>query len=163
MEIRGRTVIVTGAARGIGRGIAAAFAREGARLVIGDLGSLAGGSSGSWAYRLAAKDELESTVEEIRREGGEALGVEVDVSDAGSCESLVAMAREAFGDVDVLVNNAGLVKAGGLADYDEGDWDQLFAVNVKGVFLASRAAIPALRERDEAAIAAACPYSGIAY
>jgi meso-butanediol dehydrogenase/(S,S)-butanediol dehydrogenase/diacetyl reductase len=152
MEIRGRTVIVTGAARGIGRGIAAAFAREGARLVIGDLGSLAGGSSGSWAYRLAAKDELESTVEEIRREGGEALGVEVDVSDAGSCESLVAMAREAFGDVDVLVNNAGLVKAGGLADYDEGDWDQLFAVNVKGVFLASRAAIPALRERDEAAI-----------
>jgi meso-butanediol dehydrogenase/(S,S)-butanediol dehydrogenase/diacetyl reductase len=152
MEIRDRRVIVTGAARGIGRGIAEAFAREGARVVVADLGSLAGGASGTWAYGLASKDQLEETVQAIRAEGGEALGVEVDVTDADSCQNLVASAREAYGGVDVLVNNAGLVKAGALADYDERDWDQLFAVNVKGVFLVTRAAIPALGEPDEAAI-----------
>jgi meso-butanediol dehydrogenase/(S,S)-butanediol dehydrogenase/diacetyl reductase len=152
MELRGRTVIVTGAARGIGRGIAKAFAGEGARVVIGDLGSLAGGASGEWAYRLASKDELEAASEEIRSRGGEALSVEVDVSRDDSCRALVDAARERFGGVDVLVNNAGLVKSGAIASYEERDWDQLFAVNVKGVFLGSRAAIPALVEGGGGAI-----------
>jgi meso-butanediol dehydrogenase/(S,S)-butanediol dehydrogenase/diacetyl reductase len=152
MELRGRTVIVTGAARGIGRGIAEAFAREGARVVIGDLGSLAGGASGEWAYRLASKDDLEAASEEIRSRGGEALSVELDVSRDDSCRALIDAARERFGSVDVLVNNAGLVKSGAITSYEECDWDQLFAVNVKGVFLASRAAIPALVEAGGGAI-----------
>lgn len=146
MEIRNRTAIVTGAARGIGRGIAEAFAREGARVVLADLGSLGAGAAGRWAYRLAAKDDLESAAEAIRRSGGEALAVEADVSDADSCAGLVEAARQSFGGVDVLVNNAGLVKVGALASYAEEDWDRLFAVNVKGVFLASRAAIPSLAD-----------------
>jgi meso-butanediol dehydrogenase/(S,S)-butanediol dehydrogenase/diacetyl reductase len=152
MELKGRTVIVTGAARGIGRGIAEAFAREGARVVIGDLGSLAGGASGEWAYRLASKDDLEAASEEIRSRGGEALSVEMDVSRDDSCRALVDAARERFGGVDVLVNNAGLVKSGAITSYEESDWDHLFAVNVKGVFLASRAAIPALVEGGGGAI-----------
>jgi meso-butanediol dehydrogenase/(S,S)-butanediol dehydrogenase/diacetyl reductase len=152
MELKGRTVIVTGAARGIGRGIAEAFAREGARVVIGDLGSLAGGASGEWAYRLASKDELEAASEEIRSRGGEALSVEVDVSRDDSCRALIDATRERFGGIDVLVNNAGLVKSGAITSYEESDWDHLFAVNVKGVFLASRAAIPALVEGGGGAI-----------
>jgi len=152
MELKGRTVIVTGAARGIGRGIAEAFAREGARVVIGDLGSLAGGASGEWAYRLASKDDLEAASEEIRSRGGEALSVELDVSRDDSCRALIDAARERFGSVDVLVNNAGLVKSGAITSYEESDWDHLFAVNVKGVFLASRAAIPALVEGGGGAI-----------
>jgi meso-butanediol dehydrogenase/(S,S)-butanediol dehydrogenase/diacetyl reductase len=146
MELQGRTVIVTGAARGIGRGIAEAFAREGARVVIGDLGSLAAGASGDWAYGLASKDELEAASEGIRSRGGEALSVEMDVSRDDSCQGLIDTARERFGGVDVLVNNAGLVKSGAIASYEERDWDQLFAVNVKGVFLVSRAAIPVMVE-----------------
>jgi meso-butanediol dehydrogenase/(S,S)-butanediol dehydrogenase/diacetyl reductase len=140
-------VIVTGGARGIGRGIAEAFAREGARLVIADLGSLASGPGGEWAYGLASTTELEETAEAIRKEGGEAVGIEVDVTDTESCQNLIARTCEIYGGLDVLVNNAGLVKAGGFASFDEQEWDRIFAVNVKGVFLASRAAVPALTER----------------
>jgi meso-butanediol dehydrogenase/(S,S)-butanediol dehydrogenase/diacetyl reductase len=152
MELKDRTVVVTGAARGIGRGIAEAFAGQGARVVVSDLGSLAAGSSGAWSYRLASKDDLEQVAEGIRRRGGEALAVEADVSDGDSCRNLVDATRERFGGLDVLVNNAGLVQMGAVEGYDEAAWDRLFAVNVKGVFLGSRAAIPALRERGGGAI-----------
>jgi meso-butanediol dehydrogenase/(S,S)-butanediol dehydrogenase/diacetyl reductase len=152
MEIAGRTAIVTGAARGIGRGIAEALARAGARVVLADLGSLAAGAPGDWAYRLASREELEQAAAALRAEGAEAIAVEADVTDAGSCARLVATARERLGGADVLVNNAGLVKLGPLATFEERDWDRLLAVNVKGVFLASRAAIPALVERGGGAI-----------
>jgi meso-butanediol dehydrogenase/(S,S)-butanediol dehydrogenase/diacetyl reductase len=147
MDITGRTVIVTGAARGIGRAIAEAFGREGARVVVADLGSLARGGSGEWAYRLSSRDDLDTTAEHIRRLGAEALAVELDVTDAASCQATVDAARKTFGGVDVLVNNAGLVKLGTIANFEERDWDKLFAVNTKGVFLASRAAIPTMTER----------------
>jgi NAD(P)-dependent dehydrogenase (short-subunit alcohol dehydrogenase family) len=147
MDISGRTVIVTGAARGIGRAIAEAFGREGARVVVADLGSLATGGSGEWAYRLSSRDDLDRTAEHIRRLGAEALAVELDVTDAASCQAMVDAARKAFGGVDVLVNNAGLVKLGTIANFEESDWDKLFAVNMKGVFLSSRAAIPMMTER----------------
>jgi meso-butanediol dehydrogenase/(S,S)-butanediol dehydrogenase/diacetyl reductase len=152
MELQNRTVVVTGAARGIGRGIAEAFGRAGARVVVGDLGSLGAGASGDWSYRLASKDDLQQAAEGIRRQGAEALAVEVDVSDADSCRNLVDATREHFGGLDILVNNAGLVRMGAIESYDEEEWDRLFAVNVKGVFLGSRAAIPALREGGGGAI-----------
>jgi meso-butanediol dehydrogenase/(S,S)-butanediol dehydrogenase/diacetyl reductase len=147
MEIQGRSVVVTGGARGIGRGIAEAFAREGARVVIADLGTLAGGKAGDWAYRLASEDELQETVAAIRKAGGEALAVELDVTDASSCQNLVDQTSKAFGGIDVLVNNAGLVRGGLLVDYEERDWDQIYGVNVKGVFLLSRATIPVMTDR----------------
>ena len=145
MEIQGKTVIVTGAARGIGRGIAEAFAREGARVVLADLGAVAAERAGSWNYKLATLEDLATTAVDIRERGGACLALEVDVSDRASCQSLVDQAVEAFGGIDVIVNNAGVIQTGPLVDFAERDWDRIFAVNVKGIFLMSQAALPHLQ------------------
>ena len=145
MQIKGKTVIVTGAARGIGRGIAEAFAREGASVVAADLGSLAAKPGSDWNYRLAAESELETTASEINgRSGGNCAAIEVDVADRASCQNLVDKSAEAFGGLDVIVNNAGIIQTGPIVEFAESDWDRIFAVNVKGIFLMSQAAIPHL-------------------
>ena len=146
MEISGKTVIVTGAARGIGRAIAAAFAEEGANVVAADLGSLAADPGSEWHYSLAPESELARTAREISQGGGVCSAIEVDVSQRASCRNLVDKAVEAFGGLDILVNNAGIIKLGRLADIAESTWDRIFAVNAKGVFLMSQAAIPHLRK-----------------
>ena len=144
MQIDGKTVIVTGAARGIGRGIAEAFAREGASVLAADLGSLAVKSGSDWNYSLSAKTELETAANEISESGGTCVAIEVDVSDRASCLNLVDKSVEAFGGLDVIVNNAGIIQTGPLVDFAESDWDRIFAVNVKGIFLMAQASIPAL-------------------
>jgi meso-butanediol dehydrogenase/(S,S)-butanediol dehydrogenase/diacetyl reductase len=144
MNLEGKSAIVTGAARGIGRAIADAMADAGARVVLADLGLHGSGERQHWDYELSSADQLEQAAASIRERGRDAMAVTVDVSDAASCKSMVAAACDAFGGVDVLVNNAGLVKMGFVADYSEADWDRLFAVNTKGVFLATQAALPAL-------------------
>jgi len=138
----GKVAVVTGAARGIGRGIALGLADAGAVVVVSDLG----GSGQKWSYRLADRAELEETTKEVESRGVRALAVPCDVTDASQVEQLVDAGRREFGRIDILVNNAGVVHFGPLAEFDEARWDQLFAVNVKGVFLASRAAIPHLVE-----------------
>ena len=147
MQITGKTVIVTGAARGIGRAIAEAFAGEGANVVAADLGSLAVKPAVDWHYSLSADTELETVANEISVSGGTCVAIEVDVSDRASCQNLVDRSVEAFGGLDILVNNAGIIKLGRIADFAESTWDRIFAVNVKGVFLMSQAAIPYLEKR----------------
>lgn len=144
MEIRGKTVIVTGAARGIGRAIAEAFAVDGANVVAADLGALAVEPAADWHYSLSAETDLARTASEIRECGGACLAVEVDVTNRASCQNLVGAAVDAYGGLDILVNNAGVIKLGHLADFKERDWDRIFAVNAKGVFLMSQLAIPHL-------------------
>ena len=144
MRIKGKTVIVTGAARGIGRAIAEAFATEGANVVVADLGSLALAAGSDWHYSLSAETELETAAGEINELGGTCKAIQVDVSDRVSCQNLVDESVAAFGGLDILVNNAGIIQTGSIVDFAESDWDRVFAVNVKGIFLMSQAAIPHL-------------------
>ena len=139
MDLQDRVVVVTGGARGIGRGIAEAFVQAGAKVVIGDLGAIAGESA--WSYELSAADALRTTAEEL-----DAVAVEVDVSSDASCTALVSSVIQRFGQLDVLVNNAGVVHQGALVDYPEEMWDRTFDVNVKGIFLMSRAAVKVMSE-----------------
>lgn len=145
MEIAGKTAVVTGAARGIGRAIARTYAQAGANVVLADLGSLAADPAGDWNYSLSAETELEAAAREI---GGRGVcaALEVDVSDRASCQNLVDRTIAAYGGLDILVNNAGIIQTGPLADFAESDWDRIFAVNVKGIFLMSQAAIPQLMQ-----------------
>ncbi|TNF87788.1 MAG: glucose 1-dehydrogenase [Gammaproteobacteria bacterium] len=145
--MEGRVALVTGGARGIGRGIAQAFLQAGARVMIGDLG----GAGAGWKYELAAGSELERTAEELSAMG-ETRCVAVDVTDPASCANAVEATEQAFGGLDVLVNNAGVVASGDTASFSEADWDRVFAVNTKGIFLMTQAALPALQRSSSAAI-----------
>lgn len=136
--LEGKVAIVTGAARGIGRGIAEGLADAGAHVVMSDLE--AGGSTAT--YETSDLAQLEAAARAVgTRGGGKVLAVPCDVTRADEVRRLLARAREAFGRVDVVVNNAGLVHFAPLEEIDEARWDGVYAVNVKGPYLVSRAAI----------------------
>jgi NAD(P)-dependent dehydrogenase (short-subunit alcohol dehydrogenase family) len=122
----GKVAIVTGAGSGIGRAIALLFAEQGARVVVAD-------------WKAPAGTE---TAEQIRSNGGEARFDRADVSRATEAEGLVQFAVEQYGRLDVLVNNAAIQILGTLTQTSEEDWDRLHSVNLKGVFLCSKYAIP---------------------
>jgi NAD(P)-dependent dehydrogenase (short-subunit alcohol dehydrogenase family) len=130
-RLNGKVALVTGAANGIGRASALRFAAEEASVVCVDL-------DGEGARR---------TVEEIASAGGRALAVSADVSTAGDNERMVAEAEEAFGRLNVLFLNAGIMHSrdDDAVNTDEDVWDVTMAVNAKGVFLGCKAGIPALR------------------
>lgn len=126
--LAGRVALVTGAAAGIGRAIAGRLARAGAAVVIVDRDEPGAG-------RVA---------DEVGGAGGRALAVAGDVARADDAARAVAAARDAFGRLDVLVNNAGIVRRATVVETSEADWDRVMAVNVKSVFLFSRAAVPVM-------------------
>ncbi|MFD8305722.1 SDR family oxidoreductase [Streptomyces sp. NPDC059690] len=127
----GRVVAVTGAGRGLGRAHALAFAAEGARVVVNDLGVGLDGAPGpgSPAGRI---------VDEIRAAGGEAVAHGGDIATAEGAASLVTTALEAYGRLDTLVNNAGFLRDRMLVNLDEDDWDAVMRVHLKGHFLPLR-------------------------
>jgi len=133
MELKGAAAIVTGGARGIGRGIAYELAKEGARIVIADLPS--------------ASAERDETIGEIEKLGSEAIAVDCDVRDFAQTQAMVQSAIDAFGQVDILVNNAGVIKIGPAMAFSEEDWDLVIDVNVKGTFLCTKAVIPHMAGR----------------
>ena len=136
-----RTAIVTGAARGIGLAIAEAFAEAGWNVAVCDLGA-GGDAVRGVAYGLADDDDLQRAVNGLERAGpGAALGIATDVTDATACRRAVAATTERFGSLDLLVNNAGVVCSGPLETITEADWDRTLAVNAKGAFLMSQAAL----------------------
>ncbi|GAA2902392.1 SDR family oxidoreductase [Streptosporangium fragile] len=139
----GRVVIVTGAGRGIGREHALEFARQGAKVVVNDLGTGREGAGRSSAPAL-------EVVEEIHDLGGRAVANSDDVSDWGGAARLVKMALSAFGRLDVLVNNAGFVRDRMLVSMTEQEWDDVIRVHLKGHFLPLRHAAAHWRERSKA-------------
>ncbi len=134
MRLAGRTAIITGAAQGFGAGIARIFAAEGARVVIADL-------NGDGARKVAA--EL----------GDSALPYTVDVSDGKQFQALVQATVDAWGDLDIVVNNAGTTHRNQpLLDVDEASFDRVFAVNVKSLFHCAQACVPVFRQRGGGSI-----------
>jgi NAD(P)-dependent dehydrogenase (short-subunit alcohol dehydrogenase family) len=139
----GRVAIVTGAARGIGRAHALLFGREGARVVVNDLG---GGTDGSGADAGPAQQ----VVDEIRAAGGEAVANTDDVADWSGAERLVQTALDEFGALHVLVNNAGILRDRMIANMSEAEFDDVVRVHLKGHFAPLRHAAAHWRDQAKA-------------
>ncbi|CAG2160092.1 SDR family oxidoreductase [Cupriavidus numazuensis] len=138
-----RVVVITGAARGIGREYALEFARQGAKVVVNDLG---GRSDGSGAASAPAMD----VVAEIEALGGEAIANFDDVADWEGAHRMIRTAVDHFGGLDVLVNNAGILRDRTLANMSEDDWDAVIRVHLRGTFAPSRHAAAYWRDESKA-------------
>jgi NAD(P)-dependent dehydrogenase (short-subunit alcohol dehydrogenase family) len=137
MQLKGKTAIVTGSGRGIGFGIATAFAREGANVVINDM----------------SLDNANKAVSTIEGEGGVAMAFKANVTVKTELDAMVAATVEKFGRVDILVNNAGIESTPSLLkDIPEAQWDRVLAVNLKGVFLCCQAVIPQMMKQKKGRI-----------
>jgi NAD(P)-dependent dehydrogenase (short-subunit alcohol dehydrogenase family) len=139
----GRVAVVTGAGRGIGRGHALEFARQGAKVVVNDLGAELDGAGGSTG-------PAGEVVELIRNGGGEAIANGDDVSDWAGAERLVQAAVDAYGRLDVVVNNAGIVRDRMVVTMGEDEWDAVMRVHLKGTFATTHFAGLHWRERSKA-------------
>jgi NAD(P)-dependent dehydrogenase (short-subunit alcohol dehydrogenase family) len=135
-RFKSKAIIVTGAGNGMGRASALAFAREGGGVAVADINAADG----------------QATARQIADAGGRAIFVQCDVSRSADVQRLVAETVAAFGGVDVLHNNAGVVKYGTVVDMPEEDWDRVLDINLKGTFLACKYAIPEMRKRGGGAI-----------
>jgi NAD(P)-dependent dehydrogenase (short-subunit alcohol dehydrogenase family) len=125
MLLEGKTALVTGAAKGVGRGIALELAREGCDVAINDFTDVAG---------------ADATVAEVRNSGRRAFPILADVGSAGQVDRLFEAVLERFGRLDILVNNAGIQTWAPLVDLKEHDWDRVIATNLKGCFLCTQRA-----------------------
>lgn len=147
-DFSNQVVVITGAAGGLGRAFAVGFAASNAKLVVADI-DLAG---------------VENTAELLRASGAQAIAVQVDVTNKESTQSLATAAVEAFGAIDVLVNNAAIyatLKRAKFTEIDPTEWDKVMAVNVKGTWLCSSAVLPHLRDAGRIInIASATVFSG---
>lgn len=137
MKLNGKVALITGAGSGFGRATAVLFAKEGAKVVVVDINM----------------ETAKETANMIKRQGGEAIDVKADVSDVLEGKAMVETAVDRFGKLDILHNNAGIAQVmTPIADIDEHVWDRIMNVNLKSVFLCSKAAIPVLKRQGGAII-----------
>ena len=125
MSFKGQTALVTGAARGIGKAIAEAFAREHTQVIIND---------------VLKQEQLVKIAEELSRSESQCLAIKADVSDSTQVKDMMVQVKKAFNRLDILVNNAGIIRRGSIETVTENDWDQVIEVNLKGAFNCCKAA-----------------------
>ena len=145
MRLQGKVALISGGARGQGAAEAKLFAKEGAKVVFGDV----------------LDDEGRKTEAEIQEIGGEALYLHMDVTNEGDWEKAVSETVNRFGKLDILVNNAGVVSWGNLEDTTPEEWDRVMDINSKGVFLGTKAVIPEMRKTGGGSIVNISSISGI--
>jgi 3-oxoacyl-[acyl-carrier protein] reductase len=126
VRFSGKVVVVTGAARGIGRAIALALAREGAAIVVVDVD----------------QERIQQVVQEIEALGRQAVAIAADVSDRQAVQQLVGGAVSRFGRLDILVNNAGIIRRGGFLEHEPEEWQRVLNVNLGGTFNCTKVAVP---------------------
>ena len=146
-ELRKKTAIITGGGTGIGQGVALQLASEGTKVVICG----------------RRESRLEEVLGAIRDQGGEGLAYQADVSDAEDVDRLVRKTQQAYGDIDILINNAGIGGGGAIHNHDIQTWDEVMAVNLRGPFLTSRAVLPGMRAKGQGHIINISSESGLEY
>jgi 3-oxoacyl-[acyl-carrier protein] reductase len=143
MRLEGKIAIVTGGASGFGRGIAERFSREGARVIVADLNGAA-------------------AAEVVQALGNGAVAVEADVTRKSDVQQVIATADEVFGGLDILVNNAGYThKNQSLMTVNEGEFDRIYAVNVKSIYLTTLAGVPVMEKRGGGVIINTASTAGV--
>jgi NAD(P)-dependent dehydrogenase (short-subunit alcohol dehydrogenase family) len=146
-RLEGKIAIITGGGSGIGRGVARALAGEGARVVVCG----------------RRNNRLEETAESIWQLGGGALAVQADISIEADVKRLVQAALEAYGRIDILINNAGISDEGSAHELEAATWDRIMATNLRGAFLAVRHVLPHLRAQSSGHIINISSESGLEY
>lgn len=130
MHLKDKIALITGGSSGIGRATALLFAREGAAVSVADIDETGG----------------QAVVRAIAEKGGRSLFVNCDVTDADDCRSVVRRTVEEFGGIDILFNNAGIIRRSTVLEITEAEWDRVMAVNIKSVFLMSKHVIPVMMQ-----------------
>jgi NAD(P)-dependent dehydrogenase (short-subunit alcohol dehydrogenase family) len=143
--LRGKAAFITGAGSGIGRAIARRFAEEGAAVMAADV----------------VADRAAETAQMLSDDGLQARSAYVDVTDAGAVEEALALTQEELGGLDVVVNNAGITIVGAVQELSDEQWDRELNINLKSVYLVSRAAWPRLRDRGNGCILSTASIAGL--
>ena len=136
MDIKNKVACITGASKGIGKATALAFAREGASIAIS----------------ARSRDMLEATADEARKMGVKVFSYSGDMSIEEEIKSFIEQTKQSLGGLDILINNAGFGHFHTIADFPTEDWDEMFNLNVRGLFLATREALPHLRDAGESVV-----------
>ena len=146
-ELSGKVALITGGGTGIGRGVALELSAVGCHVVVCG----------------RRKAPLEEVMEALSAKRGQGLAVAGDVSEADDVERIVNAAREKFGQIDILINNAGIGGGGAIHSHDLQAWDRVMAINLRGPFLTSRAVLPLMRDRKRGHIINISSESGLEY